>query len=383
MAGRLISGMQLDAPLSHILHARGILTAKDVLCKPETELMELLDLPLSRIRDVIFQTSIDACPPYRSALALKEERESEEGFGHLPTHLMDIDSALLGGIPFGAITEVVGPAGFGKTQLCLMLCVNAALQKEYGGLDGSVIYYDSEHKFHPGRMAEIAQSRFPHVFSDLNNLRKLATSILVYHPHSLDEFISSLDGLENILIEKKVRLLIVDSIAALLQRWTRKPISEAWASSSDNEVNVAKSNLINVRAHEFGCSSMGWLTSSERYLAEAFRIPILVTNQVRISSNSRFSVSRHNEDADTMVHDPELQLTAALGPSWAHSVNIRIILESIGGQRFLKIAKSPLSPVTVHPYKVTNRGLELIGRDNYTCGGDIMQIHIDGKLLKA
>ncbi|KAH7331754.1 hypothetical protein KP509_20G048900 [Ceratopteris richardii] len=312
--------------------------------------MELLDLPLSRIRDVIFQTSIDACPPYRSALALKEERESEEGFGHLPTHLMDIDSALLGGIPFGAITEVVGPAGFGKTQLCLMLCVNAALQKEYGGLDGSVIYYDSEHKFHPGRMAEIAQSRFPHVFSDLNNLRKLATSILVYHPHSLDEFISSLDGLENILIEKKVRLLIVDSIAALLQ-------------SEDGQENQFQ--------------KLGRQAVTMKYLAEAFRIPILVTNQVRISSNSRFSVSRHNEDADTMVHDPELQLTAALGPSWAHSVNIRIILESIGGQRFLKIAKSPLSPVTVHPYKVTNRGLELIGRDNYTCGGDIMQIHID------
>lgn len=52
-------------------------------------------------------------------LTLIKERESEAGFGHLKTHLSDIDTALLGGIPFGALTEVVGPAGFGKTQVRL------------------------------------------------------------------------------------------------------------------------------------------------------------------------------------------------------------------------------------------------------------------------
>ena len=49
-----------------------------------------------------------------------KEREKELGFGHLRTHLNLIDSALHGGIPFGALTEVVGPAGFGKTQVRLL-----------------------------------------------------------------------------------------------------------------------------------------------------------------------------------------------------------------------------------------------------------------------
>lgn len=36
--------------------------------------------------------------------------------GHLPTSLKGLDNALCGGIPFGVVTELVGPAGIGKTQ---------------------------------------------------------------------------------------------------------------------------------------------------------------------------------------------------------------------------------------------------------------------------
>ncbi|KAI5075109.1 hypothetical protein GOP47_0009185 [Adiantum capillus-veneris] len=341
MASRLLSGMQLDAPLFHVLHARGVLTAKDVLCKPELELMELLDLPLSLIREAIAQISLFTCPPYRSALTVMEERESELGFGHLRTHLQDIDSALLGGIPFGALTEVVGPAGFGKTQLCLMLCVITALPKEHDGLDGNVIYFDTERKFHSGRMAEMAVSRFPHFFTDGDNLKKLATSVLVYHPHSLDEFVNSLQGVEEVIIENKVKMLIVDSIAALM------PSENAQEDLSRKQ---------NVLGHQAG---------TLKYLAEAFRIPIVVTNQVRMTSNQR------------SLEDPELQLTAALGTSWAHSVNIRLILESLSGQRFIKVAKSPMSAITLHPYKVTSMGLELIGGEDYGQGGDVMRIRFD------
>ena len=37
--------------------------------------------------------------------------------GHLPTRLKGLDKALCGGIPFGVLTELVGPAGIGKTQV--------------------------------------------------------------------------------------------------------------------------------------------------------------------------------------------------------------------------------------------------------------------------
>lgn len=46
------------------------------------------------------------------------------------------------------ITELVGPAGIGKTQACLMMAAQAALPASSGGLgeDSGVIYFDTERK---------------------------------------------------------------------------------------------------------------------------------------------------------------------------------------------------------------------------------------------
>lgn len=53
---------------------------------------------------------------------LSERAKKEVAFGHLPTGLPALDASLWGGIPFGVITEVVGPAGIGKTQVQLQTC---------------------------------------------------------------------------------------------------------------------------------------------------------------------------------------------------------------------------------------------------------------------
>lgn len=43
--------------------------------------------------------------------------------------------------------QIAGPAGCGKTQLCIMLSVLATLSQDKGGLDASVIYIDTEAAF--------------------------------------------------------------------------------------------------------------------------------------------------------------------------------------------------------------------------------------------
>lgn len=48
---------------------------------------------------------------------LEQRNHSEYLGGHLPTRLKGLDAALCGGIPFGVVTELVGPAGIGKTQV--------------------------------------------------------------------------------------------------------------------------------------------------------------------------------------------------------------------------------------------------------------------------
>jgi hypothetical protein len=48
---------------------------------------------------------------------MKEHAKTESACGHLPTGLWGHDGAHWGGIPFGIVTKVVGPAGIGKTQV--------------------------------------------------------------------------------------------------------------------------------------------------------------------------------------------------------------------------------------------------------------------------
>jgi RAD51-like protein 1 len=77
-----------------------------------------------------------------------------------------------------------------------------------------------------------------------------------------------------------------------------------------------------------------------RFLAESFRMPVVVTNQVRAEIGFGGKDVTFTDKAKSSVmtnagipDGPEHQLTAALGTKWAHSVNIRLIMESISGAK--------------------------------------------------
>jgi RAD51-like protein 1 len=109
-----------------------------------------------------------------------------------------------------------------------------------------------------------------------------------------------------------------------------------------------------------------------RFLAESFRMPVVVTNQVRAETGFGGKDVTFTDKAKSSVmtnagipDGPEHQLTAALGTKWAHSVNIRLIMESISGERFIKIAKSPLSATLAFQYEVTLSGIQQKGRQTF------------------
>ncbi|KAE9463468.1 hypothetical protein C3L33_04607, partial [Rhododendron williamsianum] len=319
MANKLLSEMGLPKSIANVFTARNLLTAKDVLSLTEFELMEVLDVGLAEVTSAVAQVSEIACPPYQTVLFLLEQQIKNEFYsGHLPTRLKGLDEVLCGGIPFGVLTELVGPAGIGKTQFCMKLSLLASLPAKFGGLDGRAIYVDVESKFSSRRLIEIGVNSFPELFHMEGMAQEMAGRILVLKPASLAEFTESLQQIKVSLLQHEVKLLVIDSMTALV-------------SGS---------------------------------LAEFSQIPVVVTNQVR--SQSRNEVSQYcfqAQSRDDILEGPatfDSHLVPALGIHWAHAVTIRLVLEAKSGERFMKVAKSPISPPLVFPFKITSSGISLL-----------------------
>uniref|UniRef100_A0A0D9WC70 RecA family profile 1 domain-containing protein n=1 Tax=Leersia perrieri TaxID=77586 RepID=A0A0D9WC70_9ORYZ len=279
MANKLVSEMRLPPHLAHLLAARRLTTAKDVLSLPEVELMGVLDSGIHTARAAVAHVSEIACPPYQTALALLEAVRLR-GDGRLATTLRGLDEALRGGIPAGKLTEIVGPSGIGKTQM--------------------------------------------------------AGRILVLRPTSLSDFTKS-------EIEK--------SVTGLRQHPLR------------------------------------WSLSFLKSIAEFSQIPVVVTNQVRSQSSDdgyHYSFEVGKKDGTNSAERLESHLIAALGIQWAHAVTIRLVFEAHSGHRFIKVAKSPMSPAVAFPFTVESSGIILL-TDEGICvpGPEITSIRFQGGVRPA
>ncbi len=69
----------------------------------------------------------------------------------ISTGLPRLDEFLRGGMPAGAITDIFGPNGTGKTQFLFQLSLNAAKD------GGRVLYVDTSGRFRPERILEIQE----------------------------------------------------------------------------------------------------------------------------------------------------------------------------------------------------------------------------------
>ena len=106
-----------------------------------------------------------------------------------------------GGYEQDIITTIYGPAGSGKTNLCILCAINTARLKK------KVIYIDTENNF--------SLDRFKQICSSINqNYAKVLNNIVFLRPASFDEQKKTFEKLKDI-ISNKVGLVIVDTIAML------------------------------------------------------------------------------------------------------------------------------------------------------------------------
>ena len=119
----------------------------------------------------------------------------------LPTGSKNLDNLLDGGIEAGVTTQIYGPPGSGKTQLCNTLCV--MLPSDY-----RAIYIDTEGSFRPERIKAIAKARGLDSGQILQKILVTKALDSKQQESCIESAFSACETNSN----NKIKLLIVDSI---------------------------------------------------------------------------------------------------------------------------------------------------------------------------
>jgi DNA repair protein RadA len=223
-----------------------------------------------------------------------------------------LDELLTGGIETQALTEFYGEFGSGKSQICHTLCAMAKQPISEGGLDGGVIYIDTEGTFRPERLNQIARARGFDQMSVLKNV----SICKVYNSSHLELIIKDLGRYVN---EFNAKLVIIDSIISLHRAEYQ---GRGTLADRQQRLNAILHKLIR--------------------LAEIFNIVIVITNQVQSSP-------------DTFFGDPT---KATGGNVIGHTSTYRIYLRRSGENRIAKMIDSPYHPYSDIRFTVNENGVD-------------------------
>lgn len=205
------------------------------------------------------------------------------------------------------------PVFMHNSQWCFQTSVTAQLPKDQGGLEGSVLYIDSENSFRPERITNIALN----LGLDPEQVLK---NIFVARAYNADHQMLLAEKAQDMVKEKNIKLIVVDSLTA---QFRAEFIGRGQLADRQQRLNKHLRVL--------------------QRLAEMNNVAVLVTNQV---------MSR----PDILFGDP----TAPIGGNVVgHATKTRLYLrKSKEDKRVAKLIDSPFLPDGEAIYRVTNNGIE-------------------------
>lgn len=231
----------------------------------------------------------------------------------ITTGSKNLDSLLGGGIETQAITESYGAFGSGKTQIGFQLAVRAQLPKEKGGLEGNVLWIDTENTFRPDRISQIAKSL-------KMNPEEVLKNIYVARAYNSEHQMLLIEKAKEIIENNNIKLIVIDSLTSHFR--------------SDF---VGRGELANRQ------QKLNRHLHSLQKLADAFNLAVYITNQVMARP-------------DVLFGDP----TAPVGGHvLAHQATYRIYLRrGREGTRIARLVDSPGLPESEAIFKINENGLK-------------------------
>jgi len=226
----------------------------------------------------------------------------------ISTGCTNFDSIIDGGFESGAITEVYGQFGSGKTQLSHITVVRALLENK----DNKAIYIDSENTFRADRIKD---------FATANGLdpEEALDRIYVARAYNSDHQMLLIDEVEKILqTDNSYRIIVVDSLTS---HFRAEFIGRGTLATRQQKLNKHMHQLLK--------------------LADLYNMVVLVTNQVMAKPDSFFG-------------DP----TQAIGGHIVgHNSTFRIYMRpGKAGSIFAKLMDSPNLPNNDTNFMVTKEG---------------------------
>lgn len=266
---------------------------------------------------------------FDTADTILEKRQSVK---KISTGSESFDEVMGGGFETGAITELFGEFGSGKTQVAHQLAVNVQVSaKEVSPLEtdtpdsesvteyknqaravGKVIYIDTENTFRPERIIQMAEKIGLDPQQALKNIK-------VARAYNSDHQMLLAEKAEELLKEGGYKLLVVDSLTA---HFRAEFIGRGTLSERQQKLNKHMHTLLK--------------------LADMYNCCVVVTNQVMARPNVMFG-------------DP----TQAIGGHVVgHSSTFRIYLrKGKKGSRVAKLVDSPNLPDNECMFFVNTSGL--------------------------
>ena len=249
--------------------------------------------------------------------------ERRKMVGMLTTGCMEFDEMMGGGIETQAITELYGEFGSGKTQLAHQLAVNVQMDREHGGLSGSVIMIDTENTFRPERITQMVKGISEKYGIELDP-EEFLQNIHVARAYNSNHQILLVDSATDLAKElkeigKPTRLLIVDSLMA---HFRAEYLGRGTLADRQQKLNKHMHGLL-----RFG---------------DLFNACVVVTNQVM-------------SKPDTFFGDPTRPIG---GHIVGHTATFRLYLrKSKGEKRIVRLVDSPNLPEGEAVIAVTTAGL--------------------------
>ncbi len=234
---------------------------------------------------------------FESATDIYKRRQD---IGKITTGTNSLDTLFDGGVETQALTEVYGEFGCGKTQFCHTMCITVQKPKEEGGLEGGVLYIDTENTFRPERIVTIAKA-------NEMDPEKVLENIIVARAYNSAHQTLILEEAGPVIEENNIKLIIVDSAVGLFRA---EYLGRGTLAARQQKLNHFLHLLVRI--------------------AEIYNIAAIATNQVMASP-------------DVFFGDPTRPVG---GNIFAHTSTYRIYFKKSGKKRIARMVDSPHHPET-------------------------------------